>query len=134
MNSYPIVGVQVCVNLQFGSGLPDWGACMMSDADGHIYETLVYGDIIPTGYSGTLVLSATGVYEGLTTTSETYIPYGTGWEPPDDDDDDGEVTISVYPLDKPEFSVGDSSHNRDRCHGGWGRTSGSGYLCGSKIR
>jgi len=106
MNSYPIVGAQVCVNLHFGSGLPDWGACMMTDADGWIYETLVYGDIIPTGYSGTLVLTATGEYDGLTTTSETHIPYGTGWEPPDDDE--GDLTIAIYPLDKPEFALGDS--------------------------
>ncbi len=105
MNSYPIVNAQICVGLQNGSGGQLWGACGYTDEEGYYSETLSYGSAIPTGYVGYLILTATGVYDEQDAYSEMFIPYGVDL---DDEEEDGELSITVTPLDKLEFIQGDN--------------------------
>jgi hypothetical protein len=106
MNGYGIASAQMCVELANATGETLWGACDISNIDGFIFGTLEYGFAIPEGYSGNLILSATGSYDEQTTYSEMSIPYGVGGG--GGDDDDFELSLSLYPFDKPEFALGES--------------------------
>lgn len=104
-NGYPIVGAQICLQLRTDSGDELWGACMLTNNEGRFSETLTYGYAIPQGYSGYLIVSASAYYDEVDADQEMRFAYGLG---SDDDDEEGELTISLYPYDKPEFAMGDS--------------------------
>ncbi len=105
LNGFPIYDAQMCFQLWNDSGGELWGACNLTDNEGRFSETLTYGDIIPAGYIGYLVVSATGSYDGGEAYSEMTLAYGLG---SDDDDEDGDLTLTIFTYDKFEFVQGEN--------------------------
>ena len=103
-NGYGIASGQMCVELMNAAGETLWGACDITNADGYIVGMLEYGFAIPTGYSGYLILTATGTYDEETTYSEMSIPYGVdgGGE------EEVELDLTIMTYDKVEFTQGDN--------------------------